>query len=227
VWHADFTWKNWDDWSRYFSFRNSLITSALHSDFDRRQIVGHLTKQLVEALVSMRYGLADLILRAVEDFLLGPDVLADAGAETSAAVRKVWRDHPETHTHQASAVPGLHDTEMPLIRAGGFPSMLRAVLAKRIIRQLRQQPGGTAAVSSDDAEWWHVGLFDTAVVTDPSQAGVRVRRLDRDEALALARRGAVLLRRLWREGAGARDEWRRRLPELSSVQSWEGHFVSR
>jgi galactofuranosylgalactofuranosylrhamnosyl-N-acetylglucosaminyl-diphospho-decaprenol beta-1,5/1,6-galactofuranosyltransferase len=54
-----------------------------------------------------------------------------------------------------------------------------------------------------------------------------VRRLDRDEALTLARRGAVLLRRLWREGAGARDEWRRRLPELSSVQSWEGHFVSR
>ncbi|MFC5099462.1 glycosyltransferase family 2 protein [Kibdelosporangium philippinense] len=32
VWHADFAWKDWDDWARYFSLRNSLITSALHWD---------------------------------------------------------------------------------------------------------------------------------------------------------------------------------------------------
>ena len=82
VWHADFSWKNWDDWSRYFSFRNSLITSALHSDFDRRRIVDHLARQLIDYLVSMRYGLAALTLRAVEDFLRGPDVLPDGGAET-------------------------------------------------------------------------------------------------------------------------------------------------
>lgn len=224
VWHADFSWKNWDDWSRYFSYRNSLITSALHSDFDRRRIVGHLSKQLVEALVSMRYGLADLMLRAVEDFLRGPEVLADAGAEMSATVRKVWRDHPETQNHPASAVPGVADTQMPLTPAGGFPSMLRAVLAKRILRQLLHRPGGTAAVPSDDAQWWHVALFDTAVVTDPSQEGVRVRRLDRDEALALARRGTALLGRLWTEGPRASEQWRRRLPELSSRETWERHF---
>src|SRR5439155_111811 len=115
VWHADFSWKNWDDWSRYFSFRNSLITSALHSDFDRSRIIQHLSKQLTDYLVSMRYGLAELMLRAVEDFLAGPDVL-----------------------------------------------------------------------------------------------------------LALARRGAAVLWRLHREGAQARDEYRRRLPELSSRETWSG-----
>ena len=31
VWHADFRWKDWDDWHRYFNLRNAMITAALHS----------------------------------------------------------------------------------------------------------------------------------------------------------------------------------------------------
>jgi galactofuranosylgalactofuranosylrhamnosyl-N-acetylglucosaminyl-diphospho-decaprenol beta-1,5/1,6-galactofuranosyltransferase len=220
VWHADFAWKNWDDWSRYFSYRNSLITSALHSDFDRRSIVGHLARQLLDALITMRYGLADLMLLAVEDFLRGPEVLGDAGAEKSAAVRKLWRDHAETLNHPASAVPGVGRTAMPLATASGTPSMLRAVMLKRVLRQLLRRSGGTAAVSSADAHWWHVSLFDTAVVTDPSQEGVRVRRLDRRLMVELARRGGTALWRLRREGASVRRQYRDRLPELSSPDAW-------
>jgi galactofuranosylgalactofuranosylrhamnosyl-N-acetylglucosaminyl-diphospho-decaprenol beta-1,5/1,6-galactofuranosyltransferase len=104
--------------------------------------------------------------------------------------------------------------------------MLRAVMLKRVLRQLLRRPGGTAAVSSADAHWWHVSLFDTAVVTDPSQEGVRVRRVDRDQAVALARRGVTLLRRLWREGPSVREDWRRQLPELSSRGTWERIFTS-
>ncbi|MGH3951790.1 MAG: glycosyltransferase, partial [Pseudonocardiaceae bacterium] len=29
VWHADFHWKDWDEWHRYFNLRNSIITAAL------------------------------------------------------------------------------------------------------------------------------------------------------------------------------------------------------
>ena len=76
VWHADFAWKNWDDWSRYFAFRNALITAALHSDFDRQSIVDHLAGLLTDYVVSMRYGLAELTIKAIEDFLRGPEVLA-------------------------------------------------------------------------------------------------------------------------------------------------------
>ena len=36
VWHADFGWKDWDEWHRYFNMRNGLITAALHSDFDAK-----------------------------------------------------------------------------------------------------------------------------------------------------------------------------------------------
>jgi galactofuranosylgalactofuranosylrhamnosyl-N-acetylglucosaminyl-diphospho-decaprenol beta-1,5/1,6-galactofuranosyltransferase len=220
VWHADFAWKNWDDWSRYFAFRNALITAALHSDFDRKSIVDHLAGLLTDYVVSMRYGLAELTLKAIEDFLRGPEVLADGGAETVSVVRKLWSEHPETTNHPAWAVPGIPDVAMPRTAAAGWPSMMRSVLVKRILWQLLRRNRGTAAVPIADAHWWHVSLFETAVVTDSSQESVRVRRFDRDTLIGLARRGAVLLWRLSREGERARDEWRAALPALSSRDNW-------
>jgi galactofuranosylgalactofuranosylrhamnosyl-N-acetylglucosaminyl-diphospho-decaprenol beta-1,5/1,6-galactofuranosyltransferase len=227
VWHADFAWKNWDDWSRYFSFRNSLITSALHSDFDRRRIVDHLARQLANYLVSMRYGLAALMIRAVEDFLRGPEALSDGGAEVSAVVRKLWSEHEETTIHPAHEVPGVPDVAMPRTAAAPTPSMLRAVLVKRIVWQLLRRSRGTASISAADAYWWHVSLFDTAVVTDPSQEGVRVHRFDRTAMLELARRGGAVLWRLMREGAEVRDEYRAALPELTDRETWTRLFDAR
>jgi galactofuranosylgalactofuranosylrhamnosyl-N-acetylglucosaminyl-diphospho-decaprenol beta-1,5/1,6-galactofuranosyltransferase len=224
VWHAEFSWKNWDDWSRYFSYRNSLITSALHGDFNRRSIVNHLAKQLVEALVSMRYGLAALLIRGVEDFLRGPEVLRDGGAQTVGAVRKLWTGYPETANHPAHAVPGVPSVGMPKTSSPGTPVMLRAVLAKRILWQLLGKPRGTVAVPAADSEWWHVALFDTAVVTDPSQEGVRVRRFDRNQMFELARHGADVLWRLMREGEQVREQYRGQLPELSSRETWQRLF---
>jgi galactofuranosylgalactofuranosylrhamnosyl-N-acetylglucosaminyl-diphospho-decaprenol beta-1,5/1,6-galactofuranosyltransferase len=227
VWHADFSWKNWDDWSRYFSFRNSLITSALHSEFDRRRIVDHLARQLANYLVSMRYGLAALMIRAVEDFLRGPEALSDGGAEISAVVRKLWSEYGETTNHPAHAVPGVPDVAMPKTAPKPTPSMLRAVLAKRIVWQLLRRSQGTVSISAADAHWWHVSLYETAVVTDPSQEGVRVRRFDRAEMLELARRGSAVLWRLVREGGRVRDEYRAALPELSDRETWTRLFDTR
>jgi galactofuranosylgalactofuranosylrhamnosyl-N-acetylglucosaminyl-diphospho-decaprenol beta-1,5/1,6-galactofuranosyltransferase len=79
VWHADFAWKDWDDWARYFSLRNSLITAALHSDFSGRTASRVLGRQLADYLVSMQYGMAATLLQAVADFLAGPAVLSDGG----------------------------------------------------------------------------------------------------------------------------------------------------
>ena len=67
----------------------------------------------------------------------------------------------------------------------------------------------------------------SAVVTDPSQEGVRVRRFDRDQMLDLARRGAAVLWRLQREGDRVRDQYRARLPELAGRDTWTRLFETR
>ena len=69
-----------------------------------------------------------------------------------------------------------------------------------------------------------MSLFDTAVVTDPSQEGVRVRRFDRKLMFELARHGADVLWRLMREGEQVRDQYRAQLPELSSRATWTRLF---
>jgi galactofuranosylgalactofuranosylrhamnosyl-N-acetylglucosaminyl-diphospho-decaprenol beta-1,5/1,6-galactofuranosyltransferase len=100
------------------------------------------------------------------------------------------------------------------------------VLAKRVLGQLLRRFRGTAAVSTADSNWWHVSLFSTAVVTDPSQEGVRVRRFDRGAMSDLTRRGSAVLWRLLREGESVREQYRARLPELTSRDTWTRLFES-
>ena len=73
VWHADFGWKDWDEWHRYFNMRNGLITAALHTGFSTRRILRRLGTLLSQYLVAMHYGLAATLIQAVEDFLEGPE----------------------------------------------------------------------------------------------------------------------------------------------------------
>ena len=72
VWHADFGWKDWDEWHRYFNMRNGLITAALHTPFSMKRIGRTLGTLLAQYLVAMQYGLAATLIQAVDDFLDGP-----------------------------------------------------------------------------------------------------------------------------------------------------------
>ncbi len=54
VWHQDFAWKDADDWPRYFSVRNGLLVSALHSEFDLRAVGWSLFRELFREGQSVR-----------------------------------------------------------------------------------------------------------------------------------------------------------------------------
>src|ERR1044072_3892812 len=56
-----------------------MITAALHSDFPVSRIVRTLADLLARYVLAMNYGLAATLLKAVEDFLRGPEVVTDAG----------------------------------------------------------------------------------------------------------------------------------------------------
>ncbi len=227
VWHTDFHWKDWDDWPRYFSLRNSLIVNALYGRVNRTDTARFLLKQLLLYIVSMRYGLAATLVMAVEDFLTGPEVLHDGGVEAAAAVRKLRAEYPETSRHPAHGIPGIRSTAMPVIAARPTPSQPGLVLVKRLLWQLLRKPRGTSAVSVRDAHWWHVSLFETAVVTEPSQEGVRVRHLDRRTMLTLGSRGIRVIARLVRQDTALRHNYQAAMPVLTSKQNWQRLFDTR
>ncbi len=226
VWHQDFDWKDEDDWSRYFTLRNALMIDALHGDFDPSASARVAGRWIAECLVSMRYGEAATLIRAVEDFLRGPDSMRDGGVAALHAVRELRRAYPETVRHPASAVPGLRAGGRPMAKAGHAPSRETAVLAKRLASQLRGRPLGTVSINAQDASWWHVSRFRTAVVTDRSQEGVRVRSFDRAALITLGGEAARVLLRLRREGGAARDRLREAVPDLTSRAFWQHLFCA-
>ncbi len=221
LWHADFHWKDWDEWHRYFNMRNGMITAALHHRFDPKRVAGVLATDLAHYLVGMQYGLAATLIKAVEDFLRGPDMLADGGVAAVGEIRALRAQYPETIAHPATEVPGLRPGQATEIPAGPPPAIEGMVLLKRVVFQLLDRgPRHVGTVRAGDARWWHVSLFDTAVVTDMSQEGVRVRHRDKATMLRLARRGLSVLTRLVREGAGVRERYRHAAGGLASRESW-------
>ncbi len=98
---------------------------------------------------------------------------------------------------------------MPIVRAGGEPSRVRLVMAKRLAQQaLGRLPHPVGAVGAGEAHWWHVSLFERVAVTDAGQGGVRVRQRDPEAFKRLGRDGARVLWRFVREGDAAAGRWR-------------------
>ena len=247
LWHTDFAWKDRDEINRYFIVRNYTIISALHGRFPLPTLVRTLAGELASYLMGMQYGAAATVIAAVEDFLAGPHVLDDGGQAALERLRRLRAGHPETHRHPATDVPGLPPSTIviadPLHRPGarlrGLLVPLLGAAAGRtpgrrphgvtgLPRHGAEGPGGRvhAAVRHAEAHWWHVATLGTAVVTDASQSGVRVRRYDAARRATLTRAAVHVLWRLAREGPGVRDRYRAALLDLSSRANWTRLFAA-
>jgi galactofuranosylgalactofuranosylrhamnosyl-N-acetylglucosaminyl-diphospho-decaprenol beta-1,5/1,6-galactofuranosyltransferase len=220
VWHADFGWKDGDEWQRYFTVRNGLIMAALHSDFSLRRITARLGQLLSHQLVAMQYGMSATLLEAVEDFLNGPEVLWDGSADALARVREIRANYPETVMHPMSEARD-DFREQQVVRAANPPGSEGLTWLKRAAHHLTgHSVHRTGFVPAGDAHWWHVSNFERAVVTDMSEQGFRVRTRDKQLAVQLTRRAAHLLRRFVREAPAVAAQYRAELGRLSSRENW-------
>ena len=221
VWHADFGWKDGDEWQRYFTVRNGLIMAALHSGFSIRRITGRLAQLLSHQLVAMQYGMTATLLQAVEDFLDGPETLWDGSAGALARVRQIRADYPETVMHPMSeARDDFHERQV--VRAANPPGSETLTWLKRAAYHLAgRSVHRSGSVPAGDAHWWHVSTFERAFVTDMSEQGFRVRTRDKQRAMQLTRRAAQLLRRFVREGPAVAARYRAEVGRLSSRENWE------
>jgi len=222
VWHADFDWKDNDDWSGYFLTRNALVTAAVHGQLAGSSAALVLARQLLGRIAGMRYALAATTLLAIEDFLTGPDVLADGGVSAVAAVRALRLPHVEALRRSPAQVAELLGQTGPAAEGRARPGAL--TLGVRLARQLVGRVEGSAAFPVTQSGWAQVCGVRTAVVTDAGRDAQRVRHYDRGHAVALARRGAVLLTRLAREAPRMEAAWQAALPALASRANWQRLF---
>ena len=229
VWHADFHWKDRDEFMRYFSVRNSLITHALHGNIDTKATGRWLAREITEALVSMQYGMAYTMIRGLEDFLEGPEVLHDGGPAALSAIRSERSEFGETIVHPAVNIRELTDVVPRFHPTGHKPrkDRINLVLAKRAVFQwLGRVIPGPVAIAAEDNQWWHVSLFGHAVVTDASQSGVRVRRRDKKKLIELSKRMRKALRRFRAQAPSLQNRYREAVPELTGRENWARLFDS-
>ena len=222
VWHADFYWKDGDDFGQFFSHRNALVTAAIRQGIDPRDMATNLGRSVLRAIVAMQYGLAATRMRGIEAFLDGPDGphgVGDGGQAALAAIRAERADYPETAKLGVEALPA----GIVVQRKVGIPREDREdhVLAKRLlVQKLGRQRRGAVAIPYEDATWWHVSLFDEVYVTDASQTGVHHRKVDPTRASELQKRLAALLARFLREAPAAQERWSAAQAELTTRENW-------
>ncbi|WP_238950097.1 glycosyltransferase [Mycobacterium sp. IDR2000157661] len=228
VWHAEFHWKDRDNFAGYFGVRNALITHALHRPFNSRATTRWLTREIAECLASMKYGRAYLMVRGIEDFLAGPSTLDDGGAQVSLKIREEWSAFSETKAYPAADVSQLTGTAPP-IRPMPRQVNLYRLKTMLVVRLFQQWFGlttpGPVAIPAVDNQWWHVSRFDYAIVTDSSQGGVRIRRRDARKLRELSWRAVKALRRFRTEATAVQQRYISALPTLAGLDNWERLFA--
>ena len=224
VWHADFALKDRDDWSRYFSYRNSMIVAAVHGNWKTRHVVQVLFSDLFEMIMSLHYGLAATTILAIEGFLDGPDAIRAGSAEAVAQVRAERAKYADTIKHKPEEMVETGLFALPAIHSGGHPRLPRVIKIYRSVWQVLGLNTLVGKISSSDSNWWHSSQFRQAIVTDAALDSFRIRRFDAKTALRLVRASASTLWRLWTRGGRTVEKWRRAHPSLTDRSTWDAIF---
>jgi galactofuranosylgalactofuranosylrhamnosyl-N-acetylglucosaminyl-diphospho-decaprenol beta-1,5/1,6-galactofuranosyltransferase len=218
VWHEPFYAKP-PGWQLYYDLRNRLIFAACHPSLVRLDPPAVILRRLVDSLLKHDYMHAELVIRAVEDFLSGPRAL----------------DTPMDELHRdVSALAAAHAPERPASAVGMRSAAWRPPPRNGAWRRL-SLIGGMAALALglvrtglrpdllfvDQWHPWATMRVAQYGLSDRMRSYVQVYRYDRDRLRRGLRRGAAALLRYRRERRGAAERWRAAHPELSSWARWE------
>jgi galactofuranosylgalactofuranosylrhamnosyl-N-acetylglucosaminyl-diphospho-decaprenol beta-1,5/1,6-galactofuranosyltransferase len=217
VWHEPFYAKA-PSWQLYYDLRNRLIFASCHRDLVRLDPPGVILRRLIDSLLKHDYMHAELVIRAIDDFLAGPGVL----------------DTPMDVLHQEiSALAAAHAPQKPASTVGMAQAPWRKppqgrLRAITLLRGLADLYGGRVQgrirpdlLYSDQWHPWMTMRVSQYAVADRMHSYVQVYRYDREKLRSALRRGLAAVQRYRREAEGAAEQWRAAHPELTSWERWE------
>jgi hypothetical protein len=140
VWHEPWTGKaDTLDWQAYYHQRNRVVAALLHSPSRRAlRLLAESLEHTLVPLVSMRYAVVALRLRALEDVLAGPhDLHPSLGARLG-----------EVRALRASCVDGRPVPRDALPPAGVLPPVVRPRGRRRALARLALEVGRTTVRSA-------------------------------------------------------------------------------
>lgn len=232
VWHVPWTEKDDGlDWQAYFHQRNRWVTALLHSPYPKggafpRKSLATDTKHLL----SLQYFAERLRLAGLSDVEAGPAHLHATIGIRAAQARQLAKNYDDARLiKEVEDYPRVHRTRLP--RKGEEPRPPKSGVAFALsavsgaVRQLRPmsvqaEHNPEAVVSNADAKWWRLSNLDSALVSNAEGSGVWFYRRDPDKFKSFAGQSVERHLRLRREWNQLSAEYKARLDEVCSVETW-------
>ncbi len=236
VWHIPWTDKNDAlDWQAYFHVRNRFVAALLHSSYPKggRLLFENRNHQIAH-LVSMQYSTVEIRHQAMLDVLSGPDhlhqVLPTKLAEVNA-YRKQFTDaqlepDPDVFPPVRRKKPprkGKSIVEVPSRRS----QLITAALAP--LRQLKSprpmaKDHPEVEIPAMDAKWYRLAGYDSAIVSMRDGTSAAFYQRDSVKFRELAKKTFEIHEQFRREWPRLAEEYRAKLGEVTSPETWEQTF---
>lgn len=236
LWHV--SWIDKDDslgWQSYFHERNRLIAALIHSPFPKGgRVLRESFQNNVKHLISMQYFAQEARIMALRDVLRGPGHLHADLRTKLAEVNGLRARHSEAQIRtDVDDFPA-----MGLSRGGrggpaaGMPAKkdLAKWAAKTVLRQVFKKPDPEtlerpqAHLAHRENKWWTLSKFDSVLVSNAEGTGVSWYRRDPSLLKSKMVETSRLQAQLFRQWESLSAEYRKALPDITSLKSWEATF---
>lgn len=236
VWHV--SWVDKDDlvgWQAYFHERNRIITALLHSPYERGgRVVRESQYMDVKHLISMQYATEAGRLLAQRDALRGPGPLhAEIGTKLPEIRAMSARYDDARSKKDAGEYPEVHIDKPPHRgrpyyepRRGALPAWTLKTLAKQLVKPTKEGAARNpqTAVAHQDARWWRLSQYDSALVSNAEGTQVSWYKRDPEQVRSMLADGARTHIELFRRWPELQQQFRSAASELTSFEAWERTF---
>ncbi len=144
VWHEPF-YAKYPVWDNYYHFRNSLITDAIHESLEYISAVKQTTQGVILYLLLFEYNCAEMVIKAFEDYLEGPDFIKNNDPERlHSNIVKYCKNYKSQHVEQLDLLPERYQQKSK-------PGVLRKIIS---LLTLNGHLLPNFLLSKDDAVIW-------------------------------------------------------------------------
>ena len=237
VWHV--AWGDKDDlvgWQAYFHERNRLITALLHSPYERGgRVIRESQYMDIKHLISMQYFTETGRLRAQQDLLAGPDalhpsigtVLPEIRAMSGDFADSVSRPDPEAFPEVKRDKPPRRGRDVGQPQPWMLPVWTVRTVARQLMRPAKDaaQAHPEAQIPHQDARWWRLAHYDSALVSNAEGTAVSWYKRDPEAVRRMLGKAVAAHVELLRRWPELRDQYRGAAQRITSFEAWEKTFA--
>lgn len=220
IWHEPF-YAKLGGWHIYYEFRNMLVLASRHFAAPSRLLSLTAMRWIIAELLMFRYQRAAFLIRALEDFLDGPDIFGRKPGETHASLAAITRAHPAGSIGRETVLAQCAPPVGPRNRVGFAFGVAAALLSEW---RRPDGTGRTVRIEPRDHLWFRVRRCDRVIVDEPYEIEQPLYARSREQFRVLSAQTLRLARRLLCAMPEAIASWRKAHATFTTQAAWRAYL---